>query len=218
MNSLDRFIATMPAEEDGDLMLCRSHGVAWQKDRGHLAPYDQAYFDKCAGYEGQDIAEQINAGRVDLVARHIGGNRLVDVGIGSGEFIRRRPNTWGCDVNPVAIEWLRRNDRWAERLDQFAGVSMWDVIEHLQVPEAYLRQINLHGFLFVSIPTFYALGAIRLSRHYRPGEHLQYFTEEGFVAWMELHGFALRERSDFEIMAGRESIVSFALQRYRWPA
>jgi hypothetical protein len=121
-------------------------------------------------------------------------------------------------VNPVAIEWLKRNDLWAENLGHFAGVTMWDVLEHLQVPELYLRQIQLHASLFVSIPVFYALGAIRLSRHYRPGEHLQYYTEDGLVDWMEQHGFRVRERCDFEMQAGRESILSFAFQRYRWPA
>ena len=218
MKPLDRFIAAMPAEEDGDLMLCREHGIAYQKDRQHLVCYDEAYYNKCSSYEGQDIAQKINAGRIDLVKRHLGGNRVLDVGIGSGEFIKLRPNTWGCDVNPVAIEWLKRNDLWSEHLGHFAGVTMWDVLEHLQVPELYLRQIQLHAFLFVSIPVFYALGAIRLSKHYRPGEHLQYYTEEGLIEWMEQHGFRVRERCDFEMLAGRESILSFAFHRYRWPA
>ena len=150
--------------------------------------------------------------------RHLGGNRVLDVGMGSGEFIKLLPNTWGCDVIPVSIEWLKRNDLWSEHLGHFAGVTMWDVLEHLQVPELYLRQIQLHAFLFVSIPVFYALGAIRLSKHYRPGEHLQYYTEEGLIEWMEQHGFRVRERCDFEMLAGRESILSFAFQRYRWPA
>lgn len=218
MRNLDRFIAAMPAEEDGDLMLCRDHGIGYQKDREHLVCYDEAYYSKCAGYEGQEIAQKINAGRIALVQRHVGGNRVLDVGIGSGEFIKLRPNTCGCDVNPVAIEWLKRNDLWSEHLDHFAGVTMWDVLEHLQVPELYLRQINLHSYLFVSIPIFYALGAIRLSKHYRPGEHLQYYTEDGLIAWMDQHGFRVRERADFEIQAGRESILSFAFQRYRCPS
>jgi hypothetical protein len=207
----------MPAEEDGDLMLCREHGLAYQKDRAHRVEYGEAYFDKCAGYEGEEIARKINAGRFALVARHIVQAPVCDVGIGSGEFLKLRPNTWGCDVNPVAIEWLKRHELWAPTVDRFAGVTMWDVIEHLPEPEAYLRQIKLHAWLFVSLPVFYGLGAIRESKHYRPGEHLQYFTEDGFVAWAELHGFRVRERADFETEAGRESILSFALQRYRWP-
>jgi hypothetical protein len=215
---MDRFIAALPAEEDDDLMLCRDHGVAYQRDRGHLVAYDSAYYDKCKSYEDQAIARQINAGRIALVGKHFGGGRLVDVGIGSGEFIKLRPNTFGCDVNPVAIEWLKRSGLWAERLSEFGGFSFWDVIEHVPEPEQYFRQIQLHAMLFTSVPIFYALGGIRLSKHYRPGEHLYYWTEDGFIAWMELHGFRMLEQQTFEMDAGRESIHSFAFKRYRWPA
>lgn len=214
---MDRFIASLPAEADHDLMLCRDFGIAYQMDRTNLCAYDEAYFDKCAGYEGQEIARKINAGRVALVNKHVGLGSVVDVGVGSGEFIKNRPNTWGHDVNPKAVEWLKASGKWTPTLEGFAGVTMWDVIEHLQAPEDYLRQIALHGFLFVSVPLFYALGAIRASKHYRPGEHLTYWTEAGFVDWMERHGFRLLTMQDFEIQAGRESIYSFAFRRIRWP-
>jgi hypothetical protein len=70
---MDRFIqAFRPAVEDDDLVLCPAHGVAFQKDRAHLVAYDATYFDKCAGYDGQQIANKINAGRRDLVDRYCG--------------------------------------------------------------------------------------------------------------------------------------------------
>lgn len=218
MADLDRFIAAMPAEADGDLMLCRENGVAYQADRSHIVNYDEQYFDKCRSYEGAEIAKAINAGRAEMVNRHVGGAAVCDVGIGSGEFIRSRPNTFGLDVNPVAIEWLKRNDLWAGHMADFGAFTFWDVIEHVPEPEQYLKQIRLHSKVFFSLPLFYGLGAIRTSKHYRPGEHLQYWTEGGFIDWMELHGFMLLERDDFEIRAGRESIYSFAFKRYRWPA
>lgn len=215
--SLDRIIASLPADPDGDLMLCRHHGVAYQRDRAHSVAYDAAYFAK-TGSHPAEMVEAINAARIALVARHIGAAPVLDIGIGAGDFIARRPNTWGRDVNPAAVAWLHERGRWAETLEGFAGVTMWDVIEHLHEPEHYLRHIRLHGWLFVSVPIVYALGAIRLSKHYRPGEHLTYWTEEGFLDWMASHGFRCFERSDAEILAGRESVLAFALKRYRWPA
>jgi hypothetical protein len=216
--NIDRFIAGFPAEFDHDLALCREHGVAYQIDRSHLVHYDAEYFGKCASYEGHEIALAINAGRTALVDRYVGGNRVVDIGIGSGEFIKHRPNTMGFDVNPVAESWLKRNDLWAQDLTAFGGYTFWDVIEHVPDPGTYLHKIQLHAFAFFSLPIFYGLGGIRLSKHYRPGEHLQYFTEDGFTQWMAMHGFMLLERQDFEIRAGRESIYSFAFKRIRWPA
>jgi hypothetical protein len=213
---VDRFIGTFAAEADGDLMLCRDFGVAYQADRSNLCAYDGAYYSKCLSYEDQAIALAINAGRIALVDRHYGPGRMVDVGIGSGEFAKKRPNTWGHDVNPAGIEWLKRNDLWAERLSGFGAASFWDVLEHVEEPELYLRQIQLHSYVFTSIPIFCSLGAIRLSKHYRPSEHLYYFEDEGFVSWMDMHGFMLLERADFEIQAGRESIYSYAFKRNRW--
>ena len=212
---MDRFIQRFPAVEDGDLMLCPEHGVAYQKDRTNLIAYDEAYYNKCASYEGQEIARKINEGRIALVDKWVGFASVVDVGIGSGEFIKLRPNTYGQDVNPVAIEWLKREDLWARSLTGARGATFWDTIEHCPDPGQYLDQINLQGYAFFSIPIFYGLSAIRASKHYRPGEHLQYFEQEGFVRWMDLYGFALLEVDDFEIQAGRESIYSFAFKRYR---
>lgn len=207
----------MPAVRDVDLMLCTDNGLAYQADRKHIISYDELYFDKCTGYEGQPIAKAINAARIAMVSRHVGMNRVLDIGIGSGEFIKLRPNTLGFDVNPVATSWLKRNDLWCEYPKHFGAVTMWDVIEHVPDPEIYLKHIQLHARLFVSIPIVYALGAIRTSKHYRPGEHLTYWTEDGFVDWMDKHGFLVLERNDNEIQAGRESILSFAFRRYRWP-
>ena len=57
------------------------------------------------------------------------------------------------------------------------------------------------------------LNKIRESKHYRPGEHLLYWTEKGFVDWMFEKGFRFLEKRTFEIQAGREDILSFAFIR-----
>lgn len=210
---MDKFIAAMPSVEDGDLMLCAADGVAYQKDQAHIVNYDAEYYDKCKNYEGREIARKINAGRIALVQKHFGDGLAVDVGIGSGEFIKNRPNTYGRDINPVAIEWLKRNDLWARYLGDFEALTFWDVIEHVPTPEDYFKQIGPGAYLFTSLPIFDDLSQIRQSKHYRPGEHLYYWTEPGFVEWMELHGFQLLERQAFEIEAGRKDILSFAFAK-----
>jgi hypothetical protein len=214
---MDRFIAALDAEDDGDLALCIADGVAYQKDRTHIICYDEPYYRKCQSHEDQEIARRLYTGRIALVDRHFGPGRVVDIGIGSGEFIKKRGNTFGFDVNPVAIEWLKRNDLWAENLEWFGAHTMWDVIEHIETPEQMLRNVQLHGFAFFSIPVFQDLRRIRESKHYRPGEHLYYWTDEGFRNWMRCHGFLLLEVTDFETQAGRESIMSYAFKRVAWP-
>lgn len=213
---MDRFIATLAAEPDEDLMLCLADGIAYQADMTARVEYDAAYFDKCAGYEGAPIAQAINAARIGLVARHYAG-RLCDVGIGSGEFITQRgAGTYGFDVNPRAVEWLRERALLIG-LRGFGAYSFWDVLEHVQTPAEYLDHVPLHGYLFTSLPIFTDLHSIRASRHYRPGEHLYYFTDEGFIGWMAAHGFGVIEANDDETRAGREAIRSYAFKRFGWP-
>lgn len=212
---MDKLIKRFAAEADGDLMLCHNRGVAYQRDmRAQRVTYDASYFDKCAGYEDQEIARKINAGRIDLVNKYAGdAAKVLDVGIGSGEFIKKRPNTWGTDINPRAIEWLAANGRFAERFEDFTAFTFWDVIEHVEDPEHYFRAMPEGSLLFTSVPVFADLKLIRESRHYRPGEHLYYWTDQGFVDWMALHRFKLLERQDYETRAGRDSIVSFAFAK-----
>lgn len=210
---MDRFAAWVKGKDDGDLVLLPDQGMAYQRDQGHLVPYDDAYWNKCASYEGQEICEKINAGRIALVARHFGRGSVCDIGIGSGEFIRKRPYTYGIDINPKAQEWLFTQGLWADDLTKFHAFTMFDVIEHLPDPDVYFRKMRGGSYLFTSIPIFPDLERIRESKHYRPDEHLLYFSEHGFVNWMWLYGFELMERSDFETKAGRESILSFAFRR-----
>lgn len=211
---MDSIIENFPSVADGDLMLCHQHGIAYQRDMAEKVPYDGAYFDKYVGYEGQDIAVRINAGRVALVDKHVGkAAAVLDIGIGSGEFIKNRPITFGYDVNPKAIEWLKARKRWSDGFAAFDGFTFWDVLEHVEEPDDYFRRIHEGAFLFTSIPIFADLARIRESRHYRPGEHLYYFTEDGLIGWLAGYGFELIERQDFETRAGRDSILSYAFKR-----
>lgn len=204
-------------ELDDDLALSHSLGHAWQCDRTPSVDYGADYWEKCRLREGNAISLALNTGRVEFVAKYYGPGRLLDVGIGSGEFIRARPATWGTDINPVALTWLQSVHLHDDRVEHFGAVSFWDVLEHMPYPAVMLARVQLHGFVFVSIPIFTTLYDIRASRHYRPGEHLHYWTAPGFVRWMRGQGFHLLESSDFETVAGRDSIQSFAFKRIAWP-
>lgn len=211
---MDSFVAGFPAVADRDLMVSVHSGCAYQADMSKSVAYDDAYFDKYVGYEGGEIARKINAGRVSMVNAYAGSfTDVLDVGIGSGEFIKSRNHTFGIDVNPKAMAWLRERNRAASGLSGFRAYSFWDVLEHVKTPDDYFRQMASGSYFFTSLPIFADIKRVRESKHYRPDEHYYYWTETGFVDWMNLYGFELLERSDFETKAGRENIVSFAFRR-----
>ncbi len=207
---MDKFIKRFDAKEDKDLMITK-RGIAYQKDMSKKEPYDQEYFDIYAEYDGTKIAEKLNEGRVNFVNKYTRKD-ILDIGIGSGAFITARGNAQGYDVNPVALQWLADNGYYSDQFGGFLAFSFWDVLEHVEDPGDYLKRVRKHAYVFASIPIV-NIKRIRNSKHYRPGIHLYYFTEDGFVTWMAMYGFRLLETSDFEIKAGREDIKSFAFKK-----
>jgi ADP-heptose:LPS heptosyltransferase len=186
--------------------------------------YNRAYFDRYVGYEGTAIAAAINDARVELVRRHAPSDAAVlDVGIGSGEFLREWTDAggkgYGTDVNPIARQWLEESGQWVDPYtslpDDVGCVTTWDVLEHFESPGELLGRLPEGCVLCGSIPIFPDLTAeaIKASKHYRPDEHLVYFSEKGLTWYLADLGFVLLETNDAETRAGRESILSFAFRK-----
>jgi len=200
-------------------MLCADHGVAYQADMSAgRVEYDETYWAKVMAYEGSEIARTVIEGRVEMVRRHTSpGARLIDVGAGTGAFVRAAMDVGyrsrGFDVMPRAVEQLKRDGLYAANVALFDVVTMWDAIEHMEHPQHFLDWVKPGAALLVSVPIFGDIARVRESRHYRPGEHLYYFTRDGLVAWLARHEFRLLDESDHEIRAGRESIGAFAFRR-----
>ena len=210
---MDRLIKRYDARADGDLMIT-NRGVAYARDMDDGVAYDDAYFDKCAAKDSSPIVDELYRFRVDLVNRYAGVQTpVLDIGIGSGEFIRRRPNTQGKDVNQKAVQWLHNRGLLADDMTAFKAFTMWDVIEHMKEPEACLKRMPVNSWVFISIPVFEDLSAIRQSKHYRPGEHLYYWTVAGFIEWMEQRRFEVLKYLNTETAIGRDGIMTFVCRR-----
>ncbi|WP_395406302.1 class I SAM-dependent methyltransferase [Pseudoduganella sp. UC29_106] len=216
---MDRLIAHFDAVEDGDLSLCVSDGVAFQTQmQAARVPYDDVYFDKYAAYEDTPIANALNRGRCSLLARHAAeGATVLDIGAGCGTFVRAAA-AWGFesrgfDVIPKTVNYLKSIKAYASDPAMFDVVTFWDSLEHIDNPGEVLEKIQPGSVVLVAIPIFDDLRKIRESKHYRPGEHLYYFTEAGFIRWMGLRRFHLLEISGHETDAGRESIGAYAFYR-----
>lgn len=184
------------------------HGV-WK----HTAPpmdyggdYWQSYIERDATPMGKALTDA----RVELVRKHFGG-AVVDIGIGGGRFVTESGG-FGFDINPKAIEWLKKCDRF---VDPYASpveaVTCWDSLEHIPEPEDLLA--NVADWLFVSLPIFDGFDHIKESKHYKPGEHIWYFTDAGFRRWLSRFGFEVIAATDIESQLGREGIMSYAAKR-----
>lgn len=172
--------------------------------------YDEAYFDKYAGYAHTEMGRLITKHRIDFVNKYHTGE-LIDIGIGSGHFVETRPNTMGYDINPKGVEWLKEHGKYADPYShRFEAYSFFDSFEHIKEPEILLNFMRTGSKVFVSIPIFNDSAHAIRSKHFRPDEHYWYFTGLGFVKYMAQHGFVCFDIDDFETRLGREDIMSFA--------
>jgi hypothetical protein len=216
----DPVLASYPYEVDADLHLCPSEGVAYQHTLGDLVEYDEAYFDKYVGYEDTPVARRLNAFRRDFAQAYGPGPAVLDVGVGSLEFLKSIGwrKAYGTDVNPKAIQALQDRAMYVdlehEKLPADVGVvTLWDVFEHLAKPSVFLKKIPAGVKVCLSLPIFTHLNEIRESKHYRPGEHLTYWTDPGVRRFFDQSGFHLEATSREESEIGRDSIGSYRFQK-----
>ena len=217
---MDRLIRRFDGVQDADLVLCEHRGIAYQRDmRAGRVSYDVPYLEKVMAYENTTIAKAVNAGRCALLAKHADPKcRLLDMGSGTGAFVRAARSagymeSFGFEVIPNAARDLVDARLWSDNIPHFDCITFWDTLEHMEDPGTKLAAIKRGGVALISVPIFDDLRKIRESKHYRPGEHLYYWTRQGLINWAKLYDFRLLEESAHEIEAGRESIGAFAFRR-----
>lgn len=175
--------------------------------------YDEVYFDRFAEQAETPIGKRLMAFRTELVNQYT-SRLVVDVGIGSGAFIKTRGSsiTHGYDVNPKAIAWLQRDRIWIDLYaNKVPAATFWDVLEHIREPEKALAQVLHHAF--VSVPIFRDPAHVLDSRHYRKDEHYWYWTRAGFIRFANECGFAVDDILATESAIGRDEIETFVLVR-----
>jgi len=182
--------------------------------------YGENYFNHYVELYGTGIARQINCARVNLCRPYT--DRVLDIGVGALEFIDSMNKAGlvchGYDVNPIAEQQLKERGCWADPYEDnngFDDMSFWDVLQHFPDPMKIIDRVN--RYLFTSLPIFDSIDQIRMSKHFKPNEHLWYFTRSGFVFFMEQAGFSIVEYNESETLAGRESIGSFVFLRIKPP-
>lgn len=211
---MDDIIKKYPFREFGaDLNHCYEHGLMYQRDMTRPVDYDKAYFENYVHREDSEIARRLNVARTRLSEKYC--DCVVDVGVGSGEFIKKsKIKVYGYDINPVGVKWLRERglfiDIYAGVPDDVQGFTLWDTLEHIPNPQEFFACVRPGDFLFVSLPVFEDLAKVRESKHYKPNEHLYYYTPSGLVRFLKDSGFDFVESNNDETLAGREGIGSFA--------
>lgn len=217
---MDRILQLYPSRVEDDLFISPEYGWACQRDMNSKISYGEKYFKSYVSKRDTEIGRKILSSRYKMILRHLKKNdKIIDIGIGSGEFLERSPlECWGDDVNRYAQDHLKKMGKYFDMGTEtdwghFRGFCLWDVLEHMELPELFFRRVPKDRLLFISIPIFADISKVRESKHFKPGEHLYYFTLKAFIEWMFDHGFSLIECDNGEILSGREEIYSFVFKK-----
>lgn len=222
--------------QKGSLVWLQEAGVGMlMPEPSQWVPYDGGYFDEYRRRADTEVGRQLMGARERFVRAHWDG-QCIDIGIGSGAFIERMnadlyepphapsghrlPRCYGDDVNPVAVRWLEERGLYVDaafhailphgRPPAHFAITLWDVIEHVPAPWELL-DVG-YGMIFVTTPIYTGAEQCMASKHYKPGEHIWYWTRDGLVRWFGGFGYQLVEESDFEVQLGRESIGAYAFR------
>ncbi len=190
--------------------------LLWSEELGmgfHSRPpmdYSGPYFEKYQALDATPMGTALTTARVDMVRRHFDGE-VLDVGIGGGRFVVESGGK-GFDVNEEAVQWLKSRNAYADPYKGVAAITCWDSLEHVPDPEALVRSVG--EWVFVSMPVYKDQADCLKSKHFKPGEHLHYWSVRGLVGWFAKMNFGCVEINERESELGREGITSFAFRRF----
>lgn len=190
--------------------------LLWSEELGmgfHPRPpmdYSGPYFEKYQALDATPMGTALTTARVDMVRRHFDGE-VLDVGIGGGRFVVESSGK-GFDVNEEAVQWLKSRNAYADPYKGVAAITCWDSLEHVPDPEALVRSVG--EWVFVSMPVYKDQTDCLKSKHFKPGEHLHYWSVRGLVGWFAKMNFGCVEINERESELGREGITSFAFRRF----
>lgn len=177
--------------------------------------YEGDYFAKYQALDATPMGAALTAARVELVAKYANPWAVVDIGIGGGRFVTESC-CCGYDVSEEARAWLESRDSYIDPYcypQSIDHATCWDSLEHIPNPEEFMATVK--SWIFVSMPTYESAVECLASKHYKPGEHLHYFSINGFCQWADKQGFEVVEINHMETELGREGITTFVLRRYR---
>lgn len=190
--------------------------LLWSPEKGygwHSRPamlYSGDYFAHYQKLDNTKMGALLTRARLELVGKYTKPNFGCDIGIGGGRYVQESGG-YGFDVCADAVKWLKDNRLFVSEDTRLQVATCWDSLEHIPDPRALLARVS--EWLFVSLPVFEDADEVLSSKHYKPGEHLWYFSPTGFINWCAEQGFECVEMNRVESDLGREGIMSFAFKR-----
>jgi len=132
---------------------------------------------------------------------------LLDFGSGVGWFRAHRPLS--IEVDSFDIGSYPQTGILHKEYDV---VCLWDVLEHIANFELIHSILNSTRYVALTIPIKPRKTSLACWKHYKPGEHLHYFTLDELDTFFETYGFRLLKRGKPECPP-REDVWSLLYEK-----
>lgn len=148
----------------------------------------------------------------------VGAKTILDYGCGTNIFALFRPDNVVIDSYDIGT--MSDGASYPQtgiRHDKYDLICLWDVIEHvdweLDPDMAMLDAIARSNNVALAVPVLPEGIELESWKHYKPGEHLTYFTIPDIEKFFNQLGFTLSRR-DMPECPPREDVVSFLFKRF----
>lgn len=181
--------------------------------------YNSDYFEHMI-HVNSGSAKKLFQVRWDFVA-DVNAHTVLDFGCGCNFLSIFQPH--GVDVDSFDIGYIDEGVSYPQTgitRDKYDLVCFFDVLEHVDwtnAPDELIEEaIRMASWVAVSIPIKPEEQPLETWKHYKPREHLTYFTAETLVAFFDDRGFKKVKRGTPECPP-RIDIVSFLFALFKRP-
>ncbi|MFW5745999.1 MAG: methyltransferase domain-containing protein [Nanoarchaeota archaeon] len=166
--------------------------------------YDLQYIE-CMHNEYSETAQLINQIRWNFV-KEVSPRMVLNYGCGCNFLAKCAPEGVVVDSFDVAP-----CEQTGIRHDEYDIIFLNDVLEHIDwedAPDAQIENVLGHThYVMVTVPILPEGQNLEKWKHYKPGEHLTYFTEGSLDAFFEQRGFE-KVKSSYAECPPRKDILS----------
>ena len=126
--------------------------------------------------------------------------RTLDIGCGNGDFLKSRPNSIGCDINPFCVDYCSKigleafhyKDYPLSLVDEeFDSVFLDNVLEHIEEPGNLLNEVHrilkYDGIFLIGVPSIAGFKS--------QADHKIFYNENKLIDVLFNHSFSLKELS-----------------------